>query len=205
MDVLAFTLVLMTGIWVAHPLLGGAALTVTTIVGMGIAVFSVVSRYSPKRIGLRLDTLLPSLALYVPAGLAYAALAILVCGGFVPQPSKHPLYESVPWRLTWGFMQEFCLLGFILNRFTDLLRRPVPAAILASVLFAALHLPNPFLTLYTLGGGLVLTLFFQRLPNLWAATIVHAMASLMASRFLPDTVTGRLRVGSLYWMPPWGR
>src|SRR5262247_177331 len=135
MDVLAFTLVLLTGIWIGHPLIGKPwVLTATTIAGMVIAVSSVVWRYDSKRIGLRLDTLLPSLGLYVPAGLVYASAAILLSGGFVPQPSHHPWYEAVPWRLTWGFMQEFCLLSFILNRLTDLVRRPVPAALLASAI-----------------------------------------------------------------------
>jgi membrane protease YdiL (CAAX protease family) len=206
MDVFAFALVLLTGIWIAHPLIGRPwVLTATTIAGLTIAVTSATWRYDAKRLGLRLDTFLPSLLLYVPAGLLYASASILLAGGFVPQPSHHPWYEAVPWRLLWGFMQEFCLLAFILNRITDLLRRPVPAALLASAIFALFHLPNPFLSLYTLGGGILLTLFFQRVPNLITASIVHAMASLMVSRFLPETMTGRLRVGALYWMPPWGR
>jgi len=205
MDIAAFTLVLVASIWLFEPLTRAPGLlTWTALAGIAIAVGSVVwHRYSPARLGIRIDNLLPAVAVFVPLSLLYAAAAILVCGGFTPQPQAHPWYRGIPWRLTWSFLQEFCLLSFILNRFLDLLHRSAAAVLAASVLFALLHLPNPFLTLYTLGGGLILTLVFLRFPNLFAATLAHTLASLMASLFIPGAVTGSMRVGPLYWSAPW--
>jgi membrane protease YdiL (CAAX protease family) len=77
--------------------------------------------------------------------------------------------------------------------------RSLLAAVAAAGTFALLHMPNPFLTLYTLGGGLILTVLYLRLPNLLAATLAHALASALAKEVLPSVVTGGMKVGPNYW------
>ena len=90
----------------------------------------------------------------------------------------------------WALAQEFLLLAYLLQRFTQSINSRFWAAGAAATLFAFFHWPNPFLTIYTLIGGWIIASLYQRWPNLLAAAAGHAAASSLVSQMLPGTLTG---------------
>lgn len=202
-DVLAFTAILTVHLWIIVPVTShdgawnaAAILSALVVATVGIRTH----RVGLARSGLRLDNLADTLPLYLGCGMFYAG-AVLVglrhdllgFGG-----ADWPEFRSAAWRVVWAFLQEFCLLGFLLNRLRDLLGRDGRAVFASATLFAFFHLPNPFLTAYTFGGGLIISWLFLRRPNLLAAAFAHAAASALVSALLPGEVTGWMKVGPLY-------
>ena len=154
-----------------------------------------------ERTGLRFRGFPADLTLYLGASAAYSGVVLLVFHGVVVRfPEQDwPGLRRIPWHLFWAFLQEFCLLSYLLNRLRQILRREALAAVVSAGLFAFFHLPNPFLTLYAFGGGLIIATIFLRRPNLPAATLAHALASALVANLLPAEITGWMRVGPLYW------
>jgi membrane protease YdiL (CAAX protease family) len=69
-------------------------------------------------------------------------------------------------------------------------------AILASGLFFALfHLPNTFLTAFTLGAGAISAWLYSRWPNVPVLGAMHAAVSIAIYYTLPPSITLNLRVG----------
>jgi len=202
-DVVLFIAAMLTYIWVVIPWMGVSPLVNSLfIVGIvSLAAFSLWRKGVPwNKVGLSSRNLSQGTAIYIGAGVSFAGLVLLYYRNSLglmtegwPDPRRVPMY------LTWAFLQEFCFLSFLLNRFRQILRRDAAAAVTAAAIFAFFHLPNPFLTLYTLGGGLIATFLFMRWPNLVGATLAHALASGLVSNLLPPVITGWMRVGPLYW------
>jgi membrane protease YdiL (CAAX protease family) len=66
------------------------------------------------------------------------------------------------------------------------------------VLFAAIHLPNPFLTSMTLIGALGWCAIYDRYPTIIPLALSHAIATLAILYAFDDGITARLRVGLAY-------
>jgi hypothetical protein len=207
MDVLVFAGILLVYIWVVQPLVGGhaAAYGITLAILLGIAIRSVWSqRLTRKQQGLRLDNLAPALAVYLAATVAFAGTVILALGDWSSLPTGNwPPWNRIFQLLLWAFAQQFCLLGFIFMRLRGLLARDALAVLAAAAIFAFFHLPNPFLTLYTLGGGIIAASLFRRWPNLLAATVAHALASILVVWLLGMEAIGGMRVGPGYLSLIW--
>jgi membrane protease YdiL (CAAX protease family) len=143
--------------------------------------------------------LLPGIGLYVGAALLYAGAVLLWHRDvLLPGELSWPDPGKVLMLFCWAFLQEICLLAFLFNRLCEMTHSRRAAVLAAAGLFALFHLPNPFLTLYTLGGGIILAHLYARIPNLLAATLAHALASSLVAALLPDPVTGWMKVGPLY-------
>ena len=113
----------------------------------------------------------------------------------VADPRTGPPYPAFK-----AFLQQLCLLAFLLTRLRDILGRDVLAVVATAGIFAFFHLPNPFLTLYTLGAGLIATSLYLRWPNVLAAALAHAAASAIVDKLLPKAITGGMKVGPGYWL-----
>ncbi|MFQ5669052.1 MAG: type II CAAX prenyl endopeptidase Rce1 family protein [Acidobacteriota bacterium] len=202
MDVLAFVLALELYIWVGQPFLVEYR-TVQSVVIAGLLAIAVSGtfwhRRNRRQLGLRLDNFFHALVLYGAASLAYAGLVLLWWrGGIQVREPPWPRADEIARYLVWAFLQEFCLLAFLLTRLRQILRRDRLAIAACALLFALFHLPNPFLTFYTLGGGAIVASLFHRQPNLFAAALAHATASVLVIWLLPHGITGGMRVGWLY-------
>jgi membrane protease YdiL (CAAX protease family) len=202
-DVLSFIAAITAYIWIVPASTAGKPLWSSLFV-VGIVSLATVSLgrkgISLSQAGLGFKNLPRETAIYLGAAVSYAGIVLLCHAsttGWV-EPDW-PDARRIPWHLTWAFLQQFCLLAFLLNRFRQILGREARAAVATAAIFAFYHLPNPFLTLYALGGGLIATFLFLRWPNLVAATLAHAVASALISSLLPGRVTGWMRVGPLYW------
>ncbi len=202
MDVLSFVGILTVYIWVVVPGTEGSPLwrllfTGTALGLVGISLWR--NRVSPKRIGLRLDNLLPALGLYFAVSLTYAGFFLFWHRASIATDVAWPDLPGTLRFVGWAFLQEFLLLAFLLNRLHQILVRERPAILATAAIFAFFHLPNPFLTLWTLGGGAILAWLFLRKPNLLAATLAHATASALVGGLLPGAITGFMRVGPGYF------
>jgi membrane protease YdiL (CAAX protease family) len=102
--------------------------------------------------------------------------------------------------LPWGLAQEYALNGYILNRLDQALSKGA-ASILAAVLFAAVHAPNPFMMAVTLPLGWYATTVYRRTRNLYVLGIGHAVIGLTLFIVVPDWVSNHLRVGPGWFRP----
>ena len=207
-DVLLFIGILVIYIWVVIPGTLGAPFwkTLFTTLAVAVAALSVWRNGTTwQSVGLRLDNLFPALLVYLGLALPYAGLVLFWHRGSIGSGGLE--WPGAIWGaaglITWAFAQQFCLLAFLLCRLRQILGRDVAAIVAAAGIFAFFHLPNPFLTLYTLGGGLILAALFVRLPNLWAAALAHAAASALVGGLLPAVITGSMKVGPLYLWTHW--
>jgi membrane protease YdiL (CAAX protease family) len=98
----------------------------------------------------------------------------------------------------WTGVQQFLLQGVFLLRFLRLIPRPAAAALAASALFAAAHLPNPVLTPITLLWGLAACLLFLRYRNIYPLMIAHAILGITVAMTVPGPVDHNMRVGLGY-------
>jgi membrane protease YdiL (CAAX protease family) len=99
--------------------------------------------------------------------------------------------------LLWALGQQFALQITLLREAQAVTSRAA-GVVVAAALFAALHLPNPFLTAVTFVAALGWCAVYDRHPNLIPPTISHALLTMVVLMALDDTVTGRLRVGIGY-------
>jgi membrane protease YdiL (CAAX protease family) len=99
----------------------------------------------------------------------------------------------------WGLMQQYVLQGFI-NRRAQIIWGPSWLSILlVALLFGALHLPNPWLTLVTFAGGVIWATVYQRAPNLFALAVSHSLMTWVLVSTLPPSALNHLRIGFKYF------
>jgi hypothetical protein len=99
--------------------------------------------------------------------------------------------------IPWGFGQQFALQTVFLREAQTTVGRPA-GIVLAAVLFAALHLPNPFLTAMTFAGALAWCWIYDRYPNVLPLSLSHALLTLAILYAFDERITGHLRVGAAY-------
>jgi membrane protease YdiL (CAAX protease family) len=105
--------------------------------------------------------------------------------------------RRLPELVAWGFGQQFALQTMFLREAQAVASRR-GGIWLAAILFAALHLPNPFLTIATGAAALAWCSIYDRHPNLLPLALSHAVLTLVVLFAFDDVMTGRLRVGVGY-------
>jgi membrane protease YdiL (CAAX protease family) len=135
------------------------------------------------------------------AALALAATAIVVAARMhtllVPDGVLTFLATYCAYAI-WTGVQQFLLQGVFLLRFLRLIPRPAAAALTASVLFAAAHLPNPVLMPITFIWGFAACLLFLRYRNIYPLMIAHAILGITVAMTIPGPVDHNMRVGLGY-------
>ena len=86
----------------------------------------------------------------------------------------------------WGLGQQFALQTVLLRETTVLA---------AALIFAALHLPNPFLTAVTFAGALAWCWIYSRYASILPLALSHALLTIAILHAFDDRITGGLRVG----------
>src|SRR6185503_7966914 len=147
--------------------------------------------------GVRRSALLPSLA-WCAALTAAGVLAIYLAGSRLGtwRPRPDP-WGNLLVLIPWGLGQQFALHTVFLREAQATLSRTAGIG-LAALMFAALHLPNPFLTVMTGIGALAWCWIYDRYPNLLPMALSHALLTLAILYAFDDAITGRLRVGAGY-------
>lgn len=100
--------------------------------------------------------------------------------------------------ILWGLLQQYALQGFINRRAQVVYGRGRASVLLVALLFALLHLPNPWLALATFAGGLVWAYVYQKTPNLLALGVSHGVMTWVLISSLPPAALHNLRVGFKY-------
>jgi membrane protease YdiL (CAAX protease family) len=190
---LAILAVVLTFTWVVSPAAPQAAPVAVAIV-LGLAIWRAVRS---GEWGVDRSALLPALA-WCAALTAAGVAAIYLAGarlGTVRTPAD-------PWTILlvlvpWGLGQQFALQTVFLREAQATVSRGAGIWI-AALMFAALHLPNPFLTVMTGLGALAWCWIYDRYPNLLPMALSHALLTLAILYAFDDAITHRLRVGAGY-------
>ena len=99
------------------------------------------------------------------------------------------------WGLAWGLLQQYVLQAFINRRAQILFGKGAGSILVVAMVFALLHLPNPWLMGATFFSGLIWAAVYQRAPNLYALALSHAFLTWALISTFPASALHSLRVG----------
>jgi membrane protease YdiL (CAAX protease family) len=155
---------------------------------------------SLRAIGFRLDTAPRTVLSFAPIAIAIITLTLAV--GLWMHSLRFPPIPAALYTLAklllFGIAQQYVLLGFYHRGIARLVPAPLAAVLITALLFAAFHVPNPFLMVVTFFAAVIATLIYRYSPNLWVNGITHGIVSFALYYSLPVSVTGGLRVGPEY-------
>jgi membrane protease YdiL (CAAX protease family) len=125
-------------------------------------------------------------------------LALWVIGHSMgPAPDRARPWLDFLYLIVWGGGQQWALQTVVLREAERVTRRG--AFVLAALIFATLHLPNPFLTTVTAIGALSWCWIYARHPNIIPLAISHAASTVVILLSFHPSVTGGLRTGAAYF------
>jgi membrane protease YdiL (CAAX protease family) len=172
------------------------------IVAAAMVLSGVVRRDTPKTLGWRADNLWAATRRAVPF-FAVAVVAVCCAGLFLGMLQRLPEHLIEPRRfagyLAFCLLQQVALNSFLTNRLLGYFEKPWRAAVLAGVLFAALHWPNPVLVPLTLVGGTAMAWLFARERNILPLALVQAVLGALVWWAFPLAWHHSMRVGPGYW------
>ena len=113
--------------------------------------------------------------------------------------SLRSLALSQFWLYLWGMMQQYALQAVVNRRAQEIWGKGARSILFAALLFAALHLPNLWLTAATLGGGALWAAVYQKTPNLYANALSHSMMTTILSSSISSATLHGMRVGYNYF------
>ncbi len=169
------------------------------VAAITILVLALIDRASLERLGLRLPkTLGASVVLGISLATAVLLLVtVRLAGGQVPANPTWPGLHLMWQYFVWAMIQQFILQSFFFTRCEELFGSSAAVWVTAT-LFAAVHLPSPILTTFTLVGGLFFCEMFRRYRSIYPIGIVHAVLGVTVALTMPDSVLHHMRVGIWY-------
>ncbi len=165
-----------------------------------IAITAILRRKETAPNGLGLHGVLPSLWI-VAAAILFSLAGVALAKHL---RTLHPLYGPLPvithvWGYAlWALMQQFILQVYVLLRLLRLGMNSTPAIALATILFAAAHIPNPILVALTLVWGATSCLLFLRYRNLYTLALAHGILGMCLAITMPNRIHHHMRVGLGY-------
>ena len=158
-----------------------------------------------RDLGFRFDNFLRAGKLLLLPMLLVAGLCLLSGWwlgegvNFLRWHAGRPLLGQLVLGFGWGLVQQYVLQSFI-NRRAQVLCGPGWFSILlVAVIFAGLHLPNPWLTVITFAGGVIWAVVYQRAPNIFALAVSHSVMTWVLVSTLPASALNHLRIGFKYF------
>ena len=134
----------------------------------------------------------------------YAPSSLLICFAGLFLGMLHRLPEHLINRHRFGGYLAFCLLqqvglnSLVTNRLLRAFQKPAPAALLAGVIFAVLHWPNPVLVPLTLFGGIAMSWLFATERNILPLALGQAILGALVWWAFPLSWHHSMRVGPGY-------
>ncbi|HXT63433.1 MAG TPA: CPBP family intramembrane glutamic endopeptidase [Pyrinomonadaceae bacterium] len=162
-------------------------------------------RESVRDIGFRFDNFVKALSLLATPVVITALLCLLIgwrFGAPINFLRWHPgryLALQLGMGFLWGLAQQYVLQGFLNRRAMIAAGRGWPSVLIVAAIFGLLHLPNPWITLITFVAGLIWAAIYQRVPNLFALAVTHAVMTWFIISTLPPAALHHLRVGLGYF------
>jgi membrane protease YdiL (CAAX protease family) len=137
----------------------------------------------------------------VGGSVAVAVVAVLLSLGLhtlqLPDSPASLLRNSFEYTL-WATIQQVVLQCVFLSRLVHILGDRTKAVACAAALFAAAHLPSPFLVSVTFLCGMAACFFFLRHRSLFPLVIAHAVLGLAIAYTVPSSLDHDMRVGLAY-------
>ncbi len=200
-EIIILFLIVLAYIWIIFPL-GNQNLTylgLFFILGL-VSLSSLFHKKSLKAIGLRLDNVASSLK--TVGTFTLVCILLLVIGGIF-FGSLEFTWEFVPvflFYLVWAFLQQYTFQTFFNLRFSEVFEKRTTSVLASSLVFSAVHFPNPFLLSVTLVIGFFWFWWYLENPNLFVVTFSHALLGSVVRYTLPSFITYNMKVGTLYML-----
>src|SRR6266852_3364028 len=157
---------------------------------------------TPKTLGWRADNLWPATR---QAALVFGVCILALCAAGIYFDALHRLpAHLIDSHRFFGYF-SFCLLqqvalnSYLMDRFLSAVERPWIAALFSSIVFAALHWPNPVLVPLTLVGGFAMCWLFARERNILPLTLGQAVLGGLVWWAVPIAWHHAMRVGPGYY------
>ena len=169
------------------------------IAAIAVAAFLLLDRPSLRRLGLGTPNA-NAIRLVLTLSLLAAALlilSVLSLGGQIDARAVLLNLSRSGGYVIWAAVQEFLLQSFFFTRCEDLVGSST-AVWAAATMFANAHLPNPFLTAFSLAGGLFFCEMFRRYRSLYPLMLGHALLGLTIAITMPDSLMHHMRAGIGY-------
>jgi len=186
-SILAFT-------WLLEPALPDSAVFVPAALVVGLTIWHDARR---REWGFAPRALAPGLAWSLAITIPLAAVILAAGAAIGTLHDRRDFLGNLAPLVVWGGAQQWVLQTVVLR---DAQRATTRRAgiVVAALLFGAVHLPNPFLTVVTIVGALAWCSLYDRWPNILPLALSHGLGTLaLLYAFNPET-TGRLRVGAAY-------
>ena len=100
--------------------------------------------------------------------------------------------------MIWSVLQQIILQQFLMTRLLVLFRKSRSAILMAALLFALAHLPNPLLTVVTVFWGAASCWLYLRYRSLIAVAAIHFILGTSLAVCVPATIHSNMRVGLGY-------
>lgn len=202
-EIVSATVSFLIAAWAVRPLTGNTKLLGAVPLAFALILLLLSHRArgeTARDLGWRVDNFFAAARLLLLPVVATCCVILLV-GWQQGQAysGKVQQWQWLLWLPAWALAQQYVLQGFINRRAQLLWGRGYRSVLLVALVFALLHLPNPWLTLITFLGGLLLAAVYQRVPNLFALALTHSLISLLLVWALPLTMLRSLRIGFNYF------
>jgi hypothetical protein len=161
-----------------------------------------VHRDTPKTLGWRADNLWAAtrqgLLMFV-SFVAVVCLAGLLLGALHHLPPHLFDHRRFVGYFSFCLLQQIAVNSYLMNRLLSALQSPYVCAGLASLIFAALHWPNPVLVPVCLIGGFGMCLLFARQRNILPLTLGQSILGGLIWWAFPVAWHHAMRVGPGYY------
>jgi membrane protease YdiL (CAAX protease family) len=192
----AILAVVLSYVWFFEPRLPSSAVAAPVVIVLGLGA---VNAARTREWGFRREAF--GRALRAAALFTAPMIGIIVAAGAAAGTlhTRRDFLGNLLALVLWGGGQQWILQTVLLREAQHATSRRA-GVFVAAALFAALHLPNPFLTTMTLIGAVGWCAIYDRHPNVIPLALSHAIATLAILYAFDDAMTGRLRVGVAYLM-----
>jgi membrane protease YdiL (CAAX protease family) len=127
-----------------------------------------------------------------------AVLLILAAGAELGTlHDRRDFLGSLAPLVLWGGSQQWVLQTVVLREAQHASSRR-KGIVIAAILFAAVHLPNPLLVPVTGAAALIWCWLYDRYPNIIPLAMSHGLGTLALLYAFDNAITGRLRIGAAY-------